>query len=257
MILLLGGTSDSIILARQIQQCGMELMLSTATFYGESIASQNMEGIIVSGKMNDLQMKDFCIDHKIKSIVDASHPYAKIVTETAIKVSQELSIDYLRYERPNTAFVHDNTYSKIHFFPDFEQACIWMNQREGNILFTTGSKDIPTILQRMPEKSRLYFRILPISEQLEKLENMGLVAKQIIAMQGPFSTELNVAMIRQLHATMLVTKDSGKAGFTDEKMMATSQCHCELVVIQRPKFNYPVVFSEFGSLITHLRSRLS
>ena len=53
-------------------------------------------------------------------------------------------------------------------------------------------------------------------------------------MQGPFSVDMNVAMLKSLGAKYLVTKDSGTAGGFDEKVTAARTANATLVVIGRP-----------------------
>ena len=53
-------------------------------------------------------------------------------------------------------------------------------------------------------------------------------------MQGPFSTELNVALLRQYHIATLVTKAAGAAGGFWQKVEAARQTGAALVVIGRP-----------------------
>jgi precorrin-6A/cobalt-precorrin-6A reductase len=257
MILLLGGTSDSVEVASELKRQGLDLILSTATEYGESVAAQGFDGKIVAGAMDVVQMKDFCEKQTITSIVDATHPFARCVSETAMEVSNALSIPYVRYERPESMFENkDNSDSEgeaTHFFANFEEACSWMNTQEGNILITTGSKDAETIYRHIHNKDRLYFRLLPLSTQLIKMEDLGLKARQIIAMQGPFSIDMNVAMIRQLKATILVSKESGKQGHVEEKLEATRICGIKFVVIERPVMNYPIFFSNVEALMEHVK----
>ena len=53
-------------------------------------------------------------------------------------------------------------------------------------------------------------------------------------MQGPFSAELNRAMLEQYNAKLLVTKASGGAGGCWEKVEAARQTGCALLVVDRP-----------------------
>ena len=54
-------------------------------------------------------------------------------------------------------------------------------------------------------------------------------------MQGPFSRELNQAMLRQFHIQTLVTKNSGGYGGFREKADAAAACGCALLVVERPR----------------------
>ncbi|WP_337810740.1 precorrin-6y C5,15-methyltransferase (decarboxylating) subunit CbiE, partial [Enterocloster sp.] len=55
------------------------------------------------------------------------------------------------------------------------------------------------------------------------------------AMQGPFSVEMNVAMLHAVGAAWMVTKESGTAGGFEEKALAAGQAGAGLIVIGRPK----------------------
>ena len=54
-------------------------------------------------------------------------------------------------------------------------------------------------------------------------------------MQGPFSYELNLAMLRQIQAEYFVTKESGRAGGFAEKLRAAAEAGAVAVVIGRPE----------------------
>ena len=59
--------------------------------------------------------------------------------------------------------------------------------------------------------------------QATKSMDLGFDGKHLIAMQGPFSKELNVAMLRQTEADYFVTKESGKTGGFEEKYEAAME----------------------------------
>ena len=69
---------------------------------------------------------------------------------------------------------------------------------------------------------------------IETCRMLGFEGKNLIAMQGPFSKELNAAMLRQYDCRYLVTKDSGKAGGFEEKIQAATECGAIPVIIGRP-----------------------
>lgn len=63
---------------------------------------------------------------------------------------------------------------------------------------------------------------------------MGFYGSHLIAMQGPFAEDLNVAMMKAVHAKWMVTKESGKAGGFEEKVSAAEKAGVGLIVIGRP-----------------------
>ena len=76
-----------------------------------------------------------------------------------------------------------------------EEAVRYLRETEGNVLLTTGSRDLPAFSAL--DGVRLYLRVLPSEESLTACARAGIPRRNIIAMQGPFSRELNLALIRQ------------------------------------------------------------
>ncbi|MCT4598948.1 MAG: precorrin-6A reductase [Vallitalea sp.] len=249
MILILGGTSDSIVIANKIKEINREVILSTATEYGREIANNSFHGKIIFGKKDNKQLKDFCISNNIDLIIDATHPYANLISENAIVVSKELNIMYTRYERP----LINKDYEKYIVCKSYEEASKLLNKMDGNILLTTGSKDVELILEHIQDTSRVYIRVLPQSKVIEKLENLNIGLSQIIAMKGPFTKELNKAIIDQTDCKVIVTKESGSQGKTYEKLVAASECNVKVVLIERPKINYPNTYYDIDELINEIK----
>ena len=91
------------------------------------------------------------------------------------------------------------------------------------------------IKKYMPDyKERLFARVLSLPQVLDTCRTLGIEGRHLIGMQGPFSMEMNVAMLRQFHCVYLVTKDSGDAGGFQEKIDAALTCGAVPVIIGRP-----------------------
>ena len=69
---------------------------------------------------------------------------------------------------------------------------------------------------------------------MQLCQEAGLQPSHILAMQGPFSTEMNVAMLKTVGASILVTKASGVAGGFPEKLEAARALGLTAVIIGRP-----------------------
>ena len=95
-------------------------------------------------------------------------------------------------------------------------------------------------------------RVLPTAEVLNQCENFGLTPKQIVAMQGPFSTELNVELFKHAKAEVIVTKNSGKIGGADTKLEAAKILNLPVVMIARPKIFYPNLAATFDDVLKFL-----
>ena len=93
-----------------------------------------------------------------------------------------------------------------------EEAAKLLEKMEGNILVTTGSKELEALRGLPGFSKRIFARILPQPEMVQKCMEMGLSGRHIICMQGPFSEEMNYAMLHETNARILLTKESGAAG---------------------------------------------
>ena len=101
------------------------------------------------------------------------------------------------------------------------------------MLLTTGSKELASY--EGLERQRLFPRVLPLLDSLQLCEAAEIPHKNILALQGPFSRELNEAIIGQYGIYWLVTKDGGAAGGFAEKVEAAENTGARLVVIARPE----------------------
>ena len=113
------------------------------------------------------------------------------------------------------------------------RAAAYLAGKPGNILLATGAKELPAFAPLDP--ARLYPRVLPTLAGITACETAGIPHRNIIAMQGPFTRELNVAVMHQFHIAYMVTKDGGAAGGFAEKAQAAAQCGVQLIVLRRPE----------------------
>lgn len=120
--------------------------------------------------------------------------------------------------------------------PSVEAAVSFLEKRTGNVLLTTGSNELAAFAGMTGFRERGYVRVLPSLEAITKCEALGIEKSHLICMQGPFSEEMNIALIHQTGAAYLVTKETGAAGGFEEKMGAAAKCSIPVVVVtQRPE----------------------
>jgi precorrin-6A/cobalt-precorrin-6A reductase len=103
------------------------------------------------------------------------------------------------------------------------------------VLLTTGSRNLASY----SEASRgtgipLVVRVLDVPESWEACRLSGIPEERIIAGRGPFSAEDNLAAIRRFRIGVLVTKESGRLGGIEEKLIAAHLSGCRVIVIRRP-----------------------
>ncbi len=229
-VLIFAGTSEGRRLAERLAGAGVACYVCVATEYGEQVIPPTEGLTVFQGRLDADEMKDFISGQSFSVVVDATHPYATVVSENIRECTDQLGVPCLRLKREtNTADEAQALYVR-----DSAECVEVLRQTEGNILLTTGSKELPVYCADEEVRSRLYARVLPSPESLDICYANGLSGDQILAMQGPFSEEMNLALIRQYRIDCLVTKETGIAGGFAEKMEAAHRAGIRTIVIGNP-----------------------
>ncbi|KHF30442.1 Precorrin-6A reductase [Anoxybacillus ayderensis] len=249
MIMMLSGTSDARQLALAIRDAGYDVFATVVTEHAaEQMAHVGLHAHV--GRLTACEMVQLIQQHRVTAIVDASHPFAEEASRQAMKAAEEANVPYIRYERKESVI----TYDRVTFVDSYEAAAQYAANKKGVVMLTTGSKTLPIfadMLLPLPDV-RLIARMLPRKDNMELCERLRFPQENIIAMQGPFTKQLDIALMQHFGVTLLVTKESGRVGFVDEKIAAAQELGIETVVIRRPKLSYPVVYHEFSDVIRAL-----
>ena len=227
VIWLIGGTSEGRALIKALANFDVELFVSVATDYGAELIEKQDNLMILAERMDLEKMRAFLQEHKPACVIDATHPYATIVTATVQKACALENTKYLRLLRP-VGEAGDYIITK-----DFSEAVELLNNLEGNIFLTTGSKNLKDFTGVENYKERIALRVLPMESSLQSALELGYKPANIVCMQGPFSKELNVAILKKFNSKFMVTKDSGEVGGFLEKVTAAQDAGAKLIVIGR------------------------
>ena len=252
-ILLIAGTADARLLAGELAAAGHRVVASVATPLGAELMSTSGAATVLTGRKDGPALGAVLRQLRPDCLVDASHPFAEAVSRHAIAACAEHEIRYLRFERPRFA----GEYARLHRVADHQSAAAAAAQivaaAGGRALLTVGSSQLEVYIRSFADPPRqLCARVLPLSAVLSRCEELGLGPGRIIAAQGPFSADLNLATIHHVDATVLVSKDSGEVGGLAAKVAACAQAGIDLVLIERPVVAYPIEFADRGELIKHL-----
>lgn len=246
-ILIFAGTSDGRMLAEALGAAGIPTIVSAATEYGKSLAARS-GNVTVMDKHYDLEELSEFIKNECSAVVDATHPYAVRITEKLRTACLGTGIKYLRLMREDS----DSIEGDVVAVPDVEAAVNYLKDTEGNIFVTTGSKEISAFAELPDYKERVYARVLSLPQSMELCSSIGLVGKHLICMQGPFSEDLNIGMMRYADAKYLVTKDSGEPGGFEEKLSAAASIGVKVVLITRPTDEKGLTAEEIVKELEHI-----
>ena len=235
------GTSEGHALCRFVSACGGNADVYVATDYGAAVM-EPMHGITVHEGRLDADAMAAVLDADTL-LVDATHPYAALVSDNLRAACAQTGAQYERLLRPAL----DS--GDVVIVPDTAAAVRWLNAHPGRALLTVGSKELLVYTGVRGWRERLVARVLPSVSVLEQCASFGFAGAQVIAMQGPFSHELNTAMLRQTGADILVTKDTGKAGGFAEKLSAAREVGATVLVIARPREEQGKTLSEMQDFL--------
>lgn len=243
-ILIFAGTTEGRVLAERLCSLQMPCTVCVATQYGGQIMGE-MPGLTVrTGRMGPEEMRRFIREGDYAAVVDATHPYATLVSKHIRESIQGLSMPYLRLKRDtDMAGIIEEKPDRLLYFDSHEACAAYLAGTKGNILLTTGSREL-AVYAGAVSRSRLFVRVIPSIESLQACNACEIIGRQIIAMQGPFLSEMNRALIAQFHIRYLVTKESGTTGGFGEKVEAACAAGIPALVIGNPEQNEGVSMEE-------------
>ena len=225
-VLIFGGTTEGREIATYCDELRINTILCVATEYGKEVLPEFKTVKVSNKRLKTEEIADLIKENKISCVIDSTHPYAYEISkniESALKLLDK-SITFFKIKRESMDVSLENT---LEFSSNFEAVNYLLNT-EGNILLTTGSKEISAFSGL---SNRIFPRVLPSIDSINACISAGIPSKNIIAMQGPFSTALNEAIIKEFDCKYLVSKISGRSGGFDEKIEAAKNTGCIPVII--------------------------
>ncbi|WAW15101.1 precorrin-6A reductase [Peptostreptococcus equinus] len=247
MILVLGGTSDSLKICDKLNSIGInDFVLSVATDFGRELAQTHADEII-NGRMDKNEMVEFIKLNEVRQIIDATHPYAVEVSMNAMEACLETDIKYIRFERKS--LLDEVMYPGEYIVDTIEEACemVLNNKEWQNVFLATGSKNLATYVKKLKGKN-LSARVLPTSEVMKVCESLGLNADNIIALKGPFNKDINMALLKHAKVDVVITKESGFAGGFTDKLDACIELGVPIIIIRRKMINYQKMVHDISEI---------
>lgn len=224
----IAGTSEGRQLVERLSGFHAYIYVSLATEYGKWFIEKKDNIYINAQRLDQEKMIAFIQAKSIDCVIDATHPYAQEVTRNISEACSVTQIPYLRLQRAMSAK------TEFLYVEDSKQAAKVLKEMPGRIFLACGSKEVESFISIPNYSDRIFLRVLPIPEILQKCLDLGFRSPNIIGMQGPFSKELNMAMLKSSATEILVTKDSGDAGGFREKIEAALELGVTVIVIGRP-----------------------
>ena len=215
MILVFGGTTEGRRAAEVLEEAGSVYFYSTKT--GEQELTLH-NGQRIDGAMDEEAMYAFCLEHSIRLMVDAAHPFASQLHATIAKVAESLQIPVVRYER-----IYPPRESDIVWIDDYNELTSYISPHT-TLLATTGVQSISKLKFLEMQGIKVIYRILNRESSILLAHEQGATDEQLCFYPQTAS------------ADAVLMKESGVSGGFVEKVAEAKEKGMRIIVLKRPQW---------------------
>lgn len=228
MILVLGGTTEGKRVCTALAGTNYPFWYSSKTPIEVNLPAN---GQYRYGAFTPAMLKDFCVQHQIKLIIHASHPFAAILHQTVGQVSKQLNIPVLRFERE---YQPRSTHPLCRYVNSYDEVLAQLGS--GNyepVLSLTGVQTIAR-LQPYWQTKKMVCRILPRDSSMAIAQATGFPEGNLLLSFPGTTVDAELEVIRATQAQAIITKESGESGFLSVKIAAAITAGIPIYIIARP-----------------------
>ena len=226
--IIFGGTAEGRMLAEYCSEKNIDADISVTTELGARVLPDNIN--VLCGKLECAEMINIFRRENYTEVFDATHPYAENVSKNLADACKTTDIPYYRLVRSRNEIVGESVSSLSDMINE-------LNDTNDIILSTLGGNSAEKLTAVNDFRERIWLRVLPSDEIINKIISLGFDENKIISERGPFDIERNIGHIKQSGAGILITKESGKTGGYPEKCEAAKICGIRMITLERPREN--------------------
>lgn len=233
MLLVLSGTKEGRELSGLLADKGYNVCSARLTDHASRLIMEDSDKRLVMEHQLSGGLEQVLGTYSFRLVVDAAHLTSSGFSEQVREYCSQHELPYIRFSREEVELPQSPLLYPVYSWQEGAQKAAEL----GNTIFmTTGSHKLEEFL-RQPEMhgKRVVVRVLPDHRVLEGVQALGVPSRDIVAMQGPFSREMNRITFKMYNAAVVVTRDSGQAGGTDSKISAALSLKLPVVVIRNPR----------------------
>lgn len=225
MILVLGGTTEGRIAVQTLDEAGKLYYYSTK---GPAQKILCRCGIHIAGALNETKMNEFCKNNNIQLIVDAAHPFAVNLHQTAVVVARCLNIPIIRFERLFAP--RDPSVMWCENYEDAISKLIYDGRKR--LLALTGVQTIKILKPYWNQKNiDCYFRILDRIESINMAKEDGFMEDNLLFYKKDSDECMLFAAIKP---DSILIKESGSSSNYEKKIEVAKKLSIPIYVIKRP-----------------------
>ncbi len=226
MILVFGGTTEGKQVAQALDQSHVPYYYTTKT----KVAFEG-KGIPIFGEMTKVMLEQFCVEHKITHIINASHPFAEILHQMIAESVWDVML--IRFQR---GFPIRKKANNVFYVDSFEDALtLFYANNYQSLLALSG---VQTIMRLKPywKKYPAWFRILD-RDSSRAIAAQADFPEDHLLFGYPQSKANEIALFDKLAPDVIFTKESGTNGKLEEKIQAACALDIPIVIVKKPEIS--------------------
>jgi precorrin-6A/cobalt-precorrin-6A reductase len=221
-ILILGGTTEARGLAERLAACpGLDITLSLA---GRTIAPVALPVPVRSGGFGGAAgLAAYLGREQIGVLIDATHPYAKIMSANAVAAARQTGVPFLALRRPPWIKMRGDRWTEV---DDVAGAVAALGQSSRRVFVALGRNELAPFLEA-PQHRYLVRSVDPVEPPLP------LPQVAYVTGRGPFSEANDHALLALHRIEVVIAKNSGGAA-TYGKIAAARALGLDVIMLRRP-----------------------
>jgi precorrin-6A/cobalt-precorrin-6A reductase len=233
-ILILGGTGEARELAARLVALDHKVTTSLA---GRTTSPNLPKGELRVGKFGGIPgLVGYLKMMGFDRLVDATHPYAGLISINAVAAARQTGIPLVRYMRPAWVEGDDAGWQHVHDL----HAAAGALPRLATVLVTTGHEGLGELLER--DDCRFVVRLIePPADPLPR-------HARLILSRPPYTVADETRLFRNEGITHLVTKNSG-GDQTAAKLKAARETGAQVIMVDRPVYGPAVEVGTVGEAV--------
>jgi precorrin-6A/cobalt-precorrin-6A reductase len=221
-VLILGGTTEARQLAEQLaRRTGLDVTLSLAGRTASPVP--HAVPIRVGGFGGAEGLADHLAAEHVDALIDATHPYANVISENAVTAARKASVALVALRRPPWSAVAGDRWIEV----DDVRAAVDAIGHEGRDVFVAIGRNELAPFARAPQHRYLIRSVDPVDPPLR------LPHVTYITARGPFSEANDHALMTRHKIEVVISKNSGGSAAYG-KIAAAHALGIEVVMLRRP-----------------------
>ena len=221
-VLILGGTTEARLLGERLAKRGdLDVTLSLAGRTASPVP--HAVPVRVGGFGGAIGLADYLVAERIEALIDATHPYANVISDSAIAAARRTGVPFMTLRRPPWTALTGDCWTEVADTPDAVRA---LGVTPRRVFVALGRNELAPFT-RAPHHFYLIRSVDPVDPPLP------LPQVTYVTARGPFSEAADRALMERHKIGVVVAKNSGGSAAYG-KVAAARALGVEVILLRRP-----------------------